>query len=155
MQFICCKSTRSGILMEFQRNTPGRNMVIAVWFLIQNVFYFCICFILLFYFMYLFTNSVIPWLLQRGLLLVVNWELVTVLVYRVVSRGLTCVETGFKDWPDFCKVVSPCFLSCVPVNLILLRNWQFNYRITDGLNNWPFTRLFNGLTDRHLVWLTN
>ena len=75
--------------MEFQRNKRDRNMVIAVWFLVQNVFYIsillCICLLIPSY------------LDQRGLLLVVNWELVTVLVYRVVSRGLTCVETGFKD----------------------------------------------------------
>lgn len=112
---------------------------------------------------YLFFDLVIylliplPWPLQRGLLLVVNWELVTVLVYRVVSWGLTCVKIGFKDWLDFCTVVSPCFLSCVPENLIWFKTWEVNYKMTDRLNDWlvGFAWLSFERTDRPSLGMTN
>ena len=97
----------------------------------------------------------LPWPFQRGLLLEVNWELVTVLVYRVVSWGLTCVKTGLEDWLDFCKVVSPCFLSCVPENLIWLRTWLVRNRMTERLNDWLVGWLYIKRTDWPSLSMTN
>lgn len=115
----------------FSTTNQAETWVICLFsLLLYNVFSFSIMLSVC-----LFLLILLPWALQRGLLLVVNWELVTVLVYRGVSWGSTCVETGFKDWLDFCKVVSPCFLSCVPENIIWLRTWEVRYKMPEKIND--------------------
>lgn len=100
----------------------------------------------------IYPSNYIHWELQRGLVLSGNWELVTALVYRVVSWGLNGDDVEFIGRLGCCDAIFSCFLSCVAVDEELLTSCEdclvCNVRnLADFLTNWLTERPHGRFSD--------